>query len=105
MNPMIKYRGGKSKEISYFIRNMPEKYSTYIEPFLGGGALYFYLQPEKAIINDVNFRLYSFYKEIQERYQEARSQLDELQRTYEENQRLYEILKKEYPEKIMHYIQ
>lgn len=34
MNPMIKYRGGKSKEISHFISNMPENYNRYIEPFL-----------------------------------------------------------------------
>lgn len=31
MNPMIKYRGGKSKEISHFIGNMPEHYNRYIE--------------------------------------------------------------------------
>lgn len=98
MNPMIKYRGGKSKEIAHFINNMPKDYSRYIEPFLGGGALYFYLQPDKAIINDVNFRLYSFYKEMQEKYPEARYQLDKLQKIYEENQIAYEMLKKEYPE-------
>ena len=51
---MIKYRGGKSKEIAHFVNNMPEKYSRYIEPFFGGGALYFYLQPQNAIINDIN---------------------------------------------------
>lgn len=80
MNPMIKYRGGKSKEISHFIKNMPKDYSRYIEPFLGGGALYFYLQPDKAIINDVNFKLYFFYKEMQEKYPDARIQLDKLQK-------------------------
>lgn len=34
MNPIIKYRGGKSKEIPYFVKNMPNKYARYIEPFL-----------------------------------------------------------------------
>lgn len=98
MNPMIKYRGGKSKEIDHFIHHMPKEYSTYIEPFFGGGALYFYLQPDKAIINDVNFRLCSFYKEMQARYPEARIQLDELQKIYEENQKEYEFLKMKHPE-------
>lgn len=93
MNPMIKYRGGKSKEIVHFINNMPKKYTRYIEPFLGGGALYFYLQPKKAIINDINYKLYSFYKEMQEKYPEARIQLDKLQKEYEENQKVYEKLK------------
>lgn len=98
MNPMIKYRGGKSKEISHFINNMPKDYTRYIEPFFGGGALYFYLHPEKAIINDVNSRLYSFYKEMQESYPEARAQLDKLQKIYEENQKEYEILKSRFPD-------
>lgn len=97
MNPMIKYRGGKSKEIVHFIHNMPKEYGRYIEPFLGGGALYFYLQPKKAIINDINSKLYSFYKGIQEEYPTARVQLDQLQEIYEENQRAYEALKLQYP--------
>lgn len=98
MHPMIKYRGGKSKEIAHFISNMPEEYSRYIEPFFGGGALYFYLQPQKAIINDINCRLYGFYKEMKERYPEARVQLDKLQKEYEENQRIYEEKKSENPQ-------
>ena len=98
MNPMIKYRGGKSKEISHFISNMPENYNRYIEPFFGGGALYFYLEPQNAIINDVNTKLYSFYKQMQEEYPSARKQLDELQMVYEQNQKEYEELKKKHPE-------
>ena len=98
MNPMIKYRGGKSKEISHFISNMPENYNRYIEPFFGGGALYFYLEPQNAIINDVNTKLYSFYKQMQEEYPSVRKQLDELQMVYEQNQKEYERLKKKHPE-------
>lgn len=98
MNPMIKYRGGKSKEISHFISNMPENYNRYIEPFFGGGALYFYLEPQNAIINDVNTKLFSFYKQMQEEYPSVRKQLDELQMVYEQNQKEYEGLKKKHPE-------
>ncbi|MBT9776290.1 Dam family site-specific DNA-(adenine-N6)-methyltransferase [Clostridium sp. MCC353] len=98
MNPMLKYRGGKSKEIPYFIDKIPSGYDRYIEPFFGGGALYFYLEPKKAVINDVNTRLFSFYKEMKECYPQARGQLDEIQGIYEENQRQYEALKKEHPD-------
>lgn len=101
MNPMIKYRGGKSKEISHFISNMPENYNRYIEPFFGGGALYFYLEPQNAIINDVNTKLYSFYKQMQEDYPSVRKQLDQLQMVYEQNQKEYEGLKKKHPEEIV----
>lgn len=99
MNPMIKYRGGKSKEILHFTSNMPKEFNRYIEPFFGGGALYFYLEPQKAIINDVNTKLYSFYKQMKEEYHIARQQLDELQIIYEDNQKEYERLKKQQPEK------
>lgn len=98
MNPMIKYRGGKSREIIHFINNMPKEYSRYIEPFFGAGALFFYLQPEKAIINDINYRLYSFYQEMKEKYPEAREQLDVLQNIYEQNQKEYEEIKANRPE-------
>ena len=98
MNPMIKYRGGKSKELSHFINNMPEQYNRYIEPFLGGGALYFYLEPQNAIINDINTKLYSFYEQTKKEYPIVREQLDELQMIYEENQKAYDKLKKQHPE-------
>lgn len=98
MNPMIKYRGGKSKEIAHFVNNMPSEYNRYIEPFFGGGALYFYLEPENAIINDVNTKLYSFYQQMKDEYPVARKQLDELQMLYEKNQKEYEQLKGQRPD-------
>jgi DNA adenine methylase len=41
---------------------VPKEYKTYIEPFVGGGAFLFALQPKKAIINDNNIELMETYK-------------------------------------------
>ena len=64
MLPIIKYPGGKKNEISLFKDWIPEKFNTYIEPFVGGGAVYFYLENKKNIINDINEDLINFYKKI-----------------------------------------
>lgn len=98
MKPMIKYRGGKSKEIPQFERYIPTAYDTYFEPFLGGGAVFFHLQPKKAVISDINKRLINFYSEMQMHYEDARIQLDTLQVLYEKNQALYTILKEQSPD-------
>lgn len=93
MNPVLKYRGGKSREIPRFLQYIPDDFNRYIEPFLGGGAVYFYLEPENAIINDVNTRLMTFYRQLRDNYPEMRTQLDALQQLYEENQARYKNLK------------
>ena len=59
-----KWSGGKGDEINYFEKYIPEKYKIYIEPFVGGGAVYFYLNSDKSVINDVHEELIAFYKEI-----------------------------------------
>jgi len=66
LKPIVKWSGGKSDEISQFIHHLPDKYDTYIEPFVGGGALFFYLSPEKAVINDVHTELVDFYQSIKD---------------------------------------
>ena len=58
---MVKYRGGKSKETRHLIKHIPQYNGIYIEPFFGGGALFFHLEPKRAIINDINSKLISFY--------------------------------------------
>jgi DNA adenine methylase len=90
MKPFIKYRGGKAAEIHQFLDYFPEQFDTYIEPFVGGGAVYFYLEHEKNIINDINTKLMSLYKEIKEEYPKLRKQLDQLEEIYHQNQREYE---------------
>ena len=93
MKPLIKYRGGKSKEIPSFIKYIPNNFETYYEPFFGGGAVFFHLEPQKAVLNDINVRLMNIYKDIQKNYTIVRQQLAGLQTTYETNQRKYSSLK------------
>lgn len=97
MKPMIKYRGGKSKEISNIMWYIPRFSGRYIEPFLGGGALFFYLEPRKAILNDINTKLIGFYRGVRDNYSLLRKELDEIESIYTENLRQYEDLKLLYP--------
>lgn len=93
MNPVLKYRGGKSREISNFLQYIPADFNRYIEPFFGGGAVFFYLEPDKAIVNDANGRLMTFYQQLRDDYPAMRAQLDALQKLYEMNQTNYKRLK------------
>lgn len=64
LKPLIKWSGGKSDEIKMFEQYFPESYTTYIEPFVGGGSVYFYLNPTNAVISDVHTELIDLYKSI-----------------------------------------
>jgi len=98
MNPVLKYRGGKSREIPRFLQYIPDDFNRYIEPFLGGGAVYFYIEPDNAILNDINERLITFYRQLKNDYPKMREQLDVLQKEYEKNQLEYKKLKTESPD-------
>lgn len=93
MRPILKYRGGKAGEISRIVPHVPLDFNRYIEPFFGGGALFFYLEPRRAIINDANSKLMTFYRQLRNDYPLVRKQLDELQRIYETNQAEFRKLK------------
>lgn len=99
MNPVLKYRGGKSRELSRFLQYIPDDFNRYIEPFFGGGAVYFYIEPDNAILNDINERLMTFYQQLKEQYPLLRKQLNELQAVYEKNQAEYKRRKEETPDK------
>lgn len=63
MDPIIKWPGGKSREIDKIEHLIPE-YKRYVEPFFGGGALFFHLAPKSAAINDISEALMQYYKLI-----------------------------------------
>ncbi|MBR6162821.1 DNA adenine methylase [bacterium] len=69
--PIVKWVGGKRQLMFELLKNMPENYNRYFEPFIGGGALFFELQPNNAYISDMN-------KELINLYQVVRDNVDEL---------------------------
>ena len=69
MKPIIKWPGGKTKEISHIKELIPD-YKRYVEPFFGGGALFFHLAPKDAAINDISASLIQFYSLIKAQDQE-----------------------------------
>lgn len=98
MKPMIKYRGGKSKEIPNIMWHIPRFTGRYIEPFLGGGALFFYLEPRQSIINDINSKLIEFYRGVRNDYINLRKELDEIETQYSNNRKVFDELKDLHPE-------
>ena len=99
MKPLVKYRGGKSKEIPHLINHIPKFTGRYIEPFFGGGALFFHLEPKKAIINDINSKLISFYLGVKNDFETLKLELTEIEKNYTKNRKKFEELKSKTPDK------
>ena len=62
--PFIKWVGGKTQLLPELTSRMPSNFSRYFEPFIGGGALFFYLQPEQSTLIDINKELTNVYRVI-----------------------------------------
>ncbi len=97
MKPIIKYRGGKLKEIPQLIPHIPQFEGRYIEPFFGGGAIYFHLEANNAIINDINGRLMDFYRSVQQNFETLHIELAGLEEIYIKNRLAFDKLKKLHP--------
>lgn len=97
MKPLIKYRGGKSKEIPKLEKHIPQFSGRYIEPFFGGGAMFFYLGPKKAIINDINSKLMAFYSGVKSNFKSLQKELSEVEKIYCVNRKKFEELKSKTP--------
>jgi DNA adenine methylase len=63
--PIVKWVGGKRQLMFELLKNMPKSYNRYFEPFIGGGALFFELQPENGYISDMNEELINLYLVVQ----------------------------------------
>jgi DNA adenine methylase len=64
--PFVKWAGGKSQLLGQLAKRVPQKYNRYVEPFVGGGALFFRLQPEVSFLADVNDELVNTYRVIRD---------------------------------------
>lgn len=65
LSPLLKYPGGKEKELSYILPRLPIDAENYYEPFVGGGAVYFALKAKQCFINDKSEELISLYEMVQ----------------------------------------
>jgi len=81
--PILKWAGGKTQMLSELLPKVPSSYGRYIEPFLGGGAMFFALQPEKAIIADSNPELINMYRQVADNIDEVIRYLKEYENTSE----------------------
>ena len=66
VTPVLKWVGGKRQLLETFKPLLPQKINSYCEPFLGGGAVLFELQPKKAYVNDINSDLILVYTVIRD---------------------------------------
>lgn len=66
VTPVVKWVGGKRQLLEEITQRLPKRVTTYCEPFLGGGAVLFSLQPENAIVNDLNADLMLVYEVIRD---------------------------------------
>jgi len=64
IRPVLKWAGGKRQLLPQLVARMPDSYGNYLEPFVGGGALFFHLQPRQAFIADANTELINLYRVI-----------------------------------------
>ncbi|MGL5942891.1 MAG: DNA adenine methylase [Waterburya sp.] len=68
--PFLKWAGGKRQLLPAIKEYIPQKFSQYYEPFVGAGAVLFYLQPKKSVINDTNSELINCYRVIKDNPEE-----------------------------------
>ena len=68
--PIVKWVGGKRQLMFELLKNMPKNYNRYFEPFIGGGALFFELQPENAYVSDMNEELINLYLVVRDNVEE-----------------------------------
>lgn len=73
--PFLKWAGGKTQLLPELMKRVPERFGTYHEPFLGGGALFFALAPEVAFLGDANGELCNAYQMVQSRLPELIEEL------------------------------
>lgn len=97
MDAFIKWAGGKRWLINNHSQLFPsrEDYKRYVEPFVGGGSIFFALEPEEALINDINEELIITYKQVKCNWKKIKTRLDELNHIHSPN--LYYKIRAEKP--------
>ena len=100
--PFVKWAGGKRQLLDKILERLPHSYNSYYEPFIGGGAVLFELQPQKAIINDINKALINTYRIIESSPNEFIQSVQKLDSNIlEDGKEYYYALRDHYNDKLM----
>lgn len=81
LQPIIKWAGGKEKELKYILPNLPV-FNRYFEPFVGGGSVFMALQAKELYINDLSSELMSLYRHISCQDKQFFEYLEAIERTW-----------------------
>ncbi len=80
--PIVKWAGGKRRLASEIISHFPLEFNSYIEPFLGGGAVFLKLNPSRANISDANSGLINLYIHVRDHRSKLEESLTSLESNY-----------------------
>lgn len=79
LSPIVKWAGGKEQELKYILPNVPDNFVRFIEPFVGGGAVYFSMKNKDMLINDKSVELTALYHDIKYNNKDFINRLQSLQ--------------------------
>lgn len=100
--PFVKWAGGKRQLVEQINKRLPKKFNRYFEPFVGGGAVLFDLQPADAVINDINQSLINVYRQIQQNPNELILAVEKLDSEMpEDGKKYYYDLREKYNDGLM----
>lgn len=94
--PILKWAGGKGQMLKVLEPKMPFEFNNYIEPFVGGGALFFDVAPKNAILADSNIELINLYKVVASNVEELIQSL----KKYKYDKEMYYKVRAQIPEKM-----
>lgn len=83
LSPLLKYPGGKDKELGHILPNLPQDARNYYEPFVGGGAVYFAVTADKYYINDKSFELMELYEMVKTQNAEFLYNLQQIEHNWQ----------------------
>jgi DNA adenine methylase len=85
LRPFLRWAGGKSRIVKFLAKYVPNDFGRYWEPFLGSGALFFFLCPRIAYLSDSNGALIDCFNFVKEYPEESYQELERLARNISEN--------------------
>jgi DNA adenine methylase len=104
--PFIKWAGGKQALLSQIVSKLPKEVGRYVEPFVGGGAVFFALSHPTSTISDLNWWLIDSYQAIRDDWQAVAKELDRIPNSKEDFLRVRAVdpLSLSLPKRAAHFI-